>query len=860
LKNGTNKIKPALIALLMIATFIAPMILLPTEAHTPAWEIPTFIFVSANPNPVGVGQQVLVIAWLHYPFPSANVLNDIRFHDVTITVTKPNGDIDKINFPVVWDTTSSMYSPYTPDQVGTYKIVADYKGQVYTWSGAYQNDIFLPSTSETCFLTVQEEPLPPPVVSTAGPTEYWTRPIEGQNTDWWNIGSSWLGTYSAQLEGVWPNSLRYGRHITDGVGPDTPHVMWTKPIQDGGVVGGINTLIPGDVFYNGINYNARFRNSIIMYGRLFYELPWGNSGTGGGYMAVDLRTGEELWYNPPNASMGTPQLGQYINYQTPNQHGTIANGYLFTNNYGQAYDPKSGQITTFNITNVPSGTKDLGYIGEELRYGITNYGNTTHPNWKVWQWNSTNVIMQTGAGGAYTGGFRNASANVCFDWNASISGFGLGMTSPIITAAFKDDIILGRNGSLPSTSFSNSLTPQTPFTEWAISLKPESRGRVLWMRSAYLPGDGVSLNQGVVDKNSRVYIWWHKETLKAEAFSLDTGQRVWGPTRFSGANDYWETDKYSQLAYGNLYYAGYEGILYCINMATGKVNWTYGNGGEGNSTASTNTNWGRWPLFFGAIVGEKVYLYSTEHSPNTPIYKDGKIRCIDAFDGTEIWTLTGYGGTHASNTQVAAAEGFFTFLNSYDMQIYSIGKGPSATEVTIQNDVITHGDTTLVRGTVMDIAAGTRQNEQAARFPNGIPAVSDASMSAWMEYVYMQKPRPTDIAGVEVSISVLDPNNNYFEVGRATSDSYGMFKLAFKPEVPGDYTVIARFTGSKAYWPSEAVTALAVLEAASSPTMVPTSEPLSTAETYFVPAIVGIIVVMIIGFAIMALLMLKKRP
>ena len=255
--------------------------------------------------------------------------------------------------------------------------MSNYKGQVYNWAGqAYQNDTFLPSQSEAFYLTVQEQQLPPPVVSTAGPTEYWTRPIEGQNTDWWSVSSNWLGTASAGLEGVWPNSLRYGRHVADGVGPETSHIMWTKPIQDGGVVGGTNTYVNGDVFYNGINYNARFRNPIIMYGRLFYDLPWGNSGTGGGFMAVDLRTGETLWYNPENASRGIPQLGQYINYQTPNQHGTIANGYLFTLNFAQAYDPATGQLTTFNITNVPSGTKDLGTIGEELRYGITNYGNT----------------------------------------------------------------------------------------------------------------------------------------------------------------------------------------------------------------------------------------------------------------------------------------------------------------------------------------------------------------------------------------------------------------------------------------------------------------------------------------------------
>ena len=49
--------------------------------------------------------------------------------------------------------------------------------------------------------------------------------------------------------------------------------------------------------------------------------------------------------------------------------------------------------------------------------------------------------------------------------------------------------------------------------------------------------------------------------------------------------------------------------------------------------------------------------------------------------------------------------------------------------------------------------------------PHGVPAVSDDSMSAWMEYVYMQKPRPTDTIGVPVTISVIDANGNYRQIG-----------------------------------------------------------------------------------------------
>ena len=87
----------------------------------------------------------------------------------------------------------------------------------------------------------------------------------------------------------------------------------------------------------------------------------------------------------------------------------------------------------------------------------------------------------------------------------------------------------------------------------------------------------------------------------------------------------------------------------------------------------------------------------------------------------------------------------------------------------------------------MDISAGTKQNEQAADFPNGVPCVSDASQSAWMEYVYMQKPEPTNVTGVPVTLSVIDSNGNYRPIGTATSDSSGMFTYTWAPDIPGSY-------------------------------------------------------------------------
>ena len=63
------------------------------------------------------------------------------------------------------------------------------------------------------------------------------------------------------------------------------------------------------------------------------------------------------------------------------------------------------------------------------------------------------------------------------------------------------------------------------------------------------------------------------------------------------------------------------------------------------------------------------------------------------------------------------------------------------------------------------------------RFPNGVPAVSDASQSEWMLYVYKQFSQPTNATGVPVSIDAVDPNGNYIHLGDATSDSSGTIQL-----------------------------------------------------------------------------------
>lgn len=163
------------------------------------------------------------------------------------------------------------------------------------------------------------------------------------------------------------------------------------------------------------------------------------------------------------------------------------------------------------------------------------------------------------------------------------------------------------------------------------------------------------------------------------------------------------------------------------------------------------------------------------------------------------------------------ADSIIATMDTYDQMIYAVGKGPTQTKVTTSPAVLSLNNGVMIQGYVTDISAGTKDDKIALRFPNGVPAVADESMSDWMLYVYKQFSRPMNAKGVKVTLSVLDANNNYREIGTTTADANGFFSMAWTPDITGKYIVYASFVGSKAYWPSSAETAINVGEAAQEP-------------------------------------------
>jgi hypothetical protein len=1005
-----------LIALFLTFSMSASMMLIPNaSAHTPAWKIPTYAYIFAAPSTIGVGQTTLIYMWLDpvygaaggttaavgtngYTASAALLSNNYRFQNYKLTITAPNGVVSTQTWAIVADTTSNQGYSFTPTAVGTYNLTFTYPGQVYGaggngYSGSILvNDTYLPSSASTT-LTVQQTAIPAAITSEPLPTQYWSHPIYGENSNWYSISSNWLGSGSGVPLDYTSSTLYHG----DAIGPLTSHVMWTMPLQFGGVAGGNEYTTGGSYpgtgqgvqYYEGSSYQPRFTNPIIINGYLFYTEPVAFSGAASGpTVCVNLQTGQQLW-----SSTAIPPLsfGYVYNLWDPDQHGvfppilvavnpTLGSGVTGNGYTWQLYDAYTGD-SLFNVTNIPSSTSFvtpvsttvvsfsntvvstniLGPSGEALRYVIANDGTPANPQWYLSEWNMSKLwqydinpytgggstspavvnasngvllggaVVSSGSGslpppvtGISTGTAPNGlgalvpygstilvNANIpihdtdylpgtttpigsinddsltTYDWNVSVPWLNTmpappnavnpvtgqlvsppaGANPVSILAVNTGDVMLCRNGSLPTAFKGTSLGfPQLPYTMFAVNLNATrgAIGSIIWMQTYNPPAGNITVAFGAVDFQTRVFTLNYEETMTWVGYSLDTGALLWGPTTPQAALDYYGLGNtmLSTLAYGNLYSSQMSGICYCYNDLTGALLWTYGNGGAGNSTyAGFNTGYGDYPTCVQSIANGVVYLATDEHTILNPIYKGATTTAINATTGQQIWQLSDYPSEWSTpGTAYVVADGYATFMNGYDNNIYSVGRGPSATTVQAPLTAITVGNNVVIQGTVMDIAAGTKQTEQAADFPNGVPCASDASMTAWMGYVYQQQAEPTNFTGVPVSIDAIDPNGNFIHIGNATSDANGVFGYVWQtPNIPGKYTVTATFAGTNGYWSSNAQTIMDV-QSAPSATAAPTPAPASVVDTYFVPAVIAIIVVILIVGALLAILTLRKRP
>jgi len=771
MKFSTNKVEVTAVIFVLVLTIATTLMTFLPIAN--AAEFNTYAFLSVAPNPIGVDQTATIVMWLSDLPPTAMGAQGDRWEGFEVAITKPDGSKETLG-PYESDPVGSAWTLYPVDQIGTYTLQFSFPGQQIVgvnFFGMPFDDTYRASVSPIVELVVQEDPLPgwpanPPT------DDYWERPLDALNHDWHVLGSNWLMTGYDTTDRAFDGGCAYA---PNNRAPNSAHIMWTKPITFGGLSGDYDST----GYYVGLSYEQMFKPPVIINGVLYY-----NTGAPPRYgcTAVDLLTGEEIWQKNYTIS-----FGQIFDYESPNQHGTIAYLWEVVGGGGgwfgpalpatwKMYDAFTGNWI-LDIGDVPSGTTAFGPHGELLVYVLNAQG-----NWLA-MWNSTLAIPPPAPTGSeywqwrpdnYRGQTLNGTVGI--QWNVTVPAVP-GQSIRVVL----DDIIFATAGGPGFFGM-----PSSPYTFVAYD---RYTGEQLWVATQTRPDvpapRSILVSQPVRDGVLTEYV---QETMQWYGYDWSTGENIWVTDSYENAFGMYATG--NLIGYDRLYTSGYDGIVHCYNLTTGELLWEYSSGNAGFVTP-----YGTWPFWNGLTIADgKVFACTNEHSPGAPIWQGEKLHVIDAYTGESVWNISGL------FQQGQAADGYYTTLNGADNQIYCFGKGPSATTVSAPLTAATLGSSIMVTGTVTDQTPASKDT----------PAMSDESMSAWMEYLHMQMPCPEDATGVTVKLTAIDPNGNFQDISEVTTDLSGTFGKSWIPPVPGEYFIMAEFEGSASYGSSFDTTYLTV--------------------------------------------------
>ncbi len=793
MKKLNYKLKISTISLTLLLAVSAMLVTLPSVTGQTAGEKMTYAYLGAIPNPVGVNQMVL----LHVGITQELQNVAMGWEGLSVSIIDPEG-VESSLTDIRTDATGGTGVTFTPTKVGTYQLQTHFPEQVTTpQKGAGSmftgyvptGTMMLGSESEVLELVVQQDPIPY-YPGQPRPNEYWTRPIDTQLREWWPIAGSWM--WGAGVFGGADVPNRYAPYNEDA--PDSAHVLWTKPFTIGGLAGGSagnHGIECGDA------YEGKWGGSLVLCGKLYYrsgayDQPYT-------YHCVDLHTGEEQWAKTFQDGE-TLDFGQLFYWDSYNYHGIFPYLYVATGGGGfffgpagpetwTAYDPFTGDWR-FTIENVPAGTRVTGPNGEFFKFDVDLQAG------RLAVWNMTTVISEMGSWGS-AAHLRTHDGDDPDAWCLNVS-IPTDLPGSVQSIKFGDRIV---GGSVSTTQV----------TSWALSLVPGQEGTELYRKTWTAPAEWLLGNETIswagTSIDEGVFVVWSKETRQYYGFSTETGEHLWTTDSQFYLDFHVATE--TALVYGKLYSCGVSGIVYCYDLETGNRLWTYEATDPYQEILWSNYWWAQ--IIF--ITDGKLYIGHSEHSVIDPKPRGAPFQCLDAETGELLWRVDGmFRQTHWGGTGVIG-DSIFATQDSYDQRVYAVGKGPSEITASISNNVVPVGSTVLVDGTVMDVSPGTKDDNRQLRFPNGVPAVSDESMSDWMLYVYKQFPRPADATGVTVKFEAVNPNGEYEQLGEATSNSYGSYGFEFKPGIAGQYMIIATFQGSNSYYPSTAVTYLSVVPA-----------------------------------------------
>ena len=894
-----NRIAAILMSILMI-TVIGGSIAMARGQTAGSILVPTIAFCNVAPNPCGVGQTVTVDFWLAVPLFDSEVATGM-----TVKVTDPSGTTTALG-TFTTDLTGGTFTTYTPTTVGNYTFQLFYAGQQFSVPG-YKQYYNQPSTSEPATLVVTETPRGG-LANTPLPTNYWEAPVSAENVQLWSeISGPWMG-YSLNTFAATGGYNDSGNYNPYTVAPSSAHILWTKPWCVGGAVGAqnSNTEATGS-YWTTSQYDPKYA-PIIVDGIEYSTWFTTQTGSSQGVMALNLYTGQTMWVINTTNSL---RCAMILNFPTIDQYGCVGpyiftqdgSGFFVPSTTWYMYDGLTGQYLA-KIINLPTlallGADQNGnIIGYSVATNSTFFGsyptlNVTIPivtgsglvgttskvfntvtNGPVLEmYNLTNAFIASGTMGAFGGLFDwTVPLNSVYNWNNALQW-----------AVSENSILNGvvvqglGNGFFSTSAWSgNTLVFQTGTTSvaesegWVVEAGWDATtGALMWItnRTGGIYNPAYTRISNTPSAADGVYVEINQDSYEAAAYSLTTGVQVWTTNlnvpmadgNMPNQYDSYDFETVPDTTTGVLYVWALGGDVWALNMTNGNIIWSWSTY-QVNGPAGTESPYGIYPIWVfsdEALAGQgaDTILYLSEgHEYNPPLFHGALELALDGNTGNLIWSNLGF-----DDTATAVAYGVMTTFNAYDGQIYAYAQGPSKITISAPQTGITTATPITLTGTITDVSPGASQSAVAKNFPNGLPCVSDDSMSGLMEAAYEQQPLPTNLTGVPITLYVLDSNNNYRAIGTTTSNSLGDWGLTWTPDITGNYTVYAVFAGTHGYYPAS--TSTYIYAGAPPATAPPTASPpagLASNNTLMYGIVAIVIVIIIIG-AVLAILVTRKRP
>jgi hypothetical protein len=837
--NFKNKNKNAFFSLsliLLLATTLMMTFAQPAsgQAGVPQPE-KTAGYITVAPTLIGVGQTLTCNAWV-FPLPTTYNYGPYfnGFYGVTVTFIKPDGTKDTFMptdgtgayVPGQMQSLGALFFFYKPSMAGNWSVSWTMPAQNITDSSG--TVLYTGCTSNTAHFTVQTDPVLAgllngyPWAELPNSNVYWSYPINANNREWGQISGEWTGLTSTMANINSPTQLRWQPY---GPGPSTPHIVWDQPFKSGGLIGGA---------YGSFSYGPQGSAAImggsaslvnfayITQGKVFVNVPGTLpvGGVVGQFRCYDLATGQVLYtangsvtgviHVPGNALM------QNTNAAAQNQSAVILESsfgsdytsYLYGTqgsnwNY---YDPLTGTLVITFVNATSSRPIDgtvlafgagtiTGQTGRYVyRWNMTSVANNNWPTGITWK-----VPLPTTLTGAYPSLFA---------------------VSPDLSAV----VLRGNN------------------QYWGYNA---DTGAKLW--NITIPY-AITSNEAVPLGQVNDFIVWDATAATWHCYSETTGTELWetpsvasSPWATTWTVYYCETNDLN-----NLYIPTPDGTVRAFSLTDGHLVW------QSTAIPTTEHTENVIPLVTPGtiLMGGYLYVYagySLGYQIN-PVPRFSELLCINATTGDIAWTLNG------AQIPNAAANGVIIATSIFDGNLYAIGKGTTSTTVMAQQQV---GGSVLIQGSVFDNSPASYTADVTAKFPNGVPAISDANMSVWMDYLHMQNStllnNPPQCTGVPVTLTAMDPNGNTITIGTTTSDASGTFGYQWNPTTPGLYKIFASFTGSDSYYQSFAETRATVASATSSAAPTSATQPIianSDIVTYLVIAVVAIIIAIAINIVI----------